>query len=132
MVFPVITSFYAAILSLIFAALSVWVSIGRFHFNALHGDGGIETLNRRIRAHGNFAEYVPLILLLIALLEAGGTHPWVVRTLLLILVVARLMHPIGMVAPIGSLRQYAFRATSTTATWCVLIVSATLLLVRFA
>lgn len=37
------------------------------------GDRGKEPLSRIIRAHDSFAEYVPLILLLAALLEAGGT-----------------------------------------------------------
>ncbi len=132
MVFPTLTAFYAAILSLIFAGLSSWVVIGRGQFSVFHGDGGNDRLSRRIRAQGNFAEYVPLILLLIAFLEAGGANRSVVRALLLILVVVRIMHPIGMVAPQDSLQQYVFRGTSAAATLLILTIVAALLLLHFA
>lgn len=40
-----------------------------------HGDGGgkVPLLARRIRAHGNFVEYTPLVLILLGLLEATTT-----------------------------------------------------------
>jgi uncharacterized membrane protein YecN with MAPEG domain len=96
--FPIVTAAYAGFLSLIFAALSAWVIVGRGQFGVYHGDGGKAELNWRIRAHGNFAEYVPLILLLVAFLETTGAGHAMVHALLLTLVVARVMHPIGMVA----------------------------------
>lgn len=130
MQFPTLASAYAAVLSIFFVGMSMWVTIGREQFSVYHGDGGKEQLNRRIRAHGNFAEYVPLILLLVTLLEAGGAGHAMVHTLLLPLVIARVMHPIGMLAPEASVQQYAFRATSMVVTWLVLISSAVLLLLR--
>jgi uncharacterized protein len=132
MAFPALTSLYAALLALVFAALSIWVVAGRAQFRVNHGDGGNEDLNRRIRAHANFAEYVPLILLLVALLEAGGAGRGTVHALLLPLLVARLMHPIGMVAPVGSRQQGVFRGVGASATLLILVVSAVLLLVRVA
>ena len=54
-------------------ALSLWVVLGRAKLRVSHGDGGHDVLNRRIRAQGNFTEYVPMILLLAALLEGSGT-----------------------------------------------------------
>ena len=80
----------------------------------------------------NFAEYVPLILLLCALLEAGGGRRIFIHLLLAPLVVARLMHPVGMRQPVGSVRQYAWRATSVTMTWLVLVGAAALLLFQSA
>jgi uncharacterized membrane protein YecN with MAPEG domain len=132
MVFPAVTAFYAAILALIFAALSAWVIAGRFKLQILHGDGGNDAMNRRMRAHGNFAEYVPLILLLTAFFEGLGGSPSVVRILLIALTIARLMHPVGMVAPANSLQQYAFRATSVIATITILAAVAILVLLRLA
>ena len=132
MVFPILTTAYAAVLSLIFALLSAWVIAGRGRFGVLHGDGGKEQLNRRIRAQANFAEYVPLILLLAAFLEAGGARRSTVHALLLVLTAARIMHPIGMVAREGALQQFVFRGASAAATLLVLVVSAVLLLVRLA
>ena len=130
MLFPALTSFYGALLALLFTALSVWVVAGRGQFNVLHNDGGNDQLNRRIRSHGNFAEYVPFLLLLIGMFEADGGSRTTVRVLLLILLFARLAHPIGMIAPEGSAQQYAFRATGALATLFLLPVSAILLLVR--
>ena len=133
MQFPALTAFYGAILALIYAVLSLWVIAGRGQFGVLHGDGGQDRMIRRIRSHANFAEYVPLILLLVAFLEAGGAAgAATVRALLLILVVARLMHPVGMMAPVGSVQQYVFRGTSVVATLSALIAAAVLLLVRLA
>ena len=102
MVFPVVTAVAAAVLGLIFVALSAWVMAGRLSTGVLHGDGGKEVLNRRTRAHANFIEYVPLILLLAALLEGGGGSRILIEVLLVVLVVARLMHPFGMLAPPNS------------------------------
>jgi uncharacterized membrane protein YecN with MAPEG domain len=131
-VFPAVTAFYAAVLGLIFAVLSAWVIAGRFKLQILHGDGGNDAMNRRMRAHGNFAEYVPLILLLAAFFEASGGSRAVVRVLLVVLTIARLMHPVGMVAPANSLQQYAFRATSVIATITILAIVAVLVLTRLA
>ena len=130
MVFPVITATYGAVLGLILAALSVWVIRARLTSGILHGADGDEALNRRARAHANFAEHVPLIVLLIALLEGSGASRIVINILLLILLVARVLHPLGMVAPINSRRQYMFRGGTTVATLGVLVVSAVLLLLR--
>lgn len=130
MVFPVVTAVAAAVLGLIFVALSAWVMAGRLSTGVLHGDGGKEVLNRRTRAHANFIEYVPLILLLAALLEGGGGSRTLIEVLLMVLVVARLMHPFGMLAPPNSAQQYVFRGAPASATLVVLVVAAVALLVR--
>lgn len=130
MVFPAVTAFYGALLALLFALLSVWVIAGRFQFGVLHGDGKQEAFGRRMRAQANFAEYVPLILLLTGLYEADGGSRAVVRALLLVLLVARLLHPIGMLAPVNSPQQYACRGGGAMATLTILSVAALLLLTR--
>jgi uncharacterized membrane protein YecN with MAPEG domain len=131
MVYPATTAFYAAILALIYFGLTCWVVSARFKQDVLHGDGGSDTLARRIRSHANFAEYVPFILILAAFLEAGGAGAMTIRVLLVPLIVARLMHPVGMVARKGSTQQYAFRATGAIITWVVLVASAFLVLLRY-
>lgn len=132
MTFPALTAFYGAVLAIIFAALSLWVVAGRVGGDILHGDGGNDTLLRRIRSHGNFAEYVPFALLLIGLLEAhGASHP-LVRTLLLLLVVARILHPIGMFAPKNSPQQFVCRGGAVIVTNAIILVAAITLLVRLS
>lgn len=130
MTYPALTATYAGVLALIYFALSIWVIVGRGTYRVLHGDGGIDRFNRRIRAHGNFAEYVPLIIVLVALLEGGGASATTVHALLLPLVVARIIHPFGMLAPEGSLQQYAMRAPGATVTLIVMVAAAVKLLGR--
>lgn len=125
-----ITATYAAWFGLLFVALSVWVVAGRARTRVHHGDGGVEALNRRIRAHGNFAEYVPMALLLVGLAETGGTRPAIIHALLAALLIARLVHPVGMLAPVASVRQYATRAPAMVVTWAVIAIAALLILAR--
>lgn len=132
MTFPTITAFYAAILGLIYAGLSGWVIGGRLGGNVLFGDGGQDGLQRRIRSHANFQEYVPFTLILIGLYEAAGGAPGWVRGLLIVLVIARILHPIGMFAPVNSPRQFACRGGGIIATLAVMAVAAILLLLRSA
>jgi uncharacterized membrane protein YecN with MAPEG domain len=130
MVFPAVTAFYAAVLALIYMALSGWVIAGRFSHGILHGAGDSDDMLRRMRTHANFAEYVPLILILLGLYEASGGSAARVRIMLIVLVVARLMHPVGMVAPANSVQQYAFRATSVIVTLALMAMAAVLVLTR--
>ena len=130
MIFPTVTALYGALLALLFMALSLWVVIGRVKLRVHHGDGGEDQLNRRIRAQGNFAEYVPFILLLAALLETSGAGRTTIHGLLAPLLVARIAHPVGMLAPVASVQQFALRGASTVITFLALAVAAIMLLVR--
>ncbi|WP_370309905.1 MAPEG family protein [Sinimarinibacterium flocculans] len=90
-----ITPLYAGLLAILFLALSLRVVQKRS--NVSLGDGGDPELLRRIRGHGNFAEYVPLILLMMAMLEVGGATPaWLLHLLGATLVVARVLHGIAL------------------------------------
>ena len=60
------------------------------------GDGGNARLIARMRAQLNFAEYAPLVLILIALVElARGTQAWLWGVALLF-IVGRVLHAFGM------------------------------------
>ncbi len=88
-----ITLLYGGALALVFLVLSIRVIQGRGGKDGPSlGDGGNPMMLRRIRAHGNFAEYVPIILVLMGLLEASGTSPWIVHALGASLLVGRLFH----------------------------------------
>jgi len=86
-----ITPLYAGILAILFLVLSLRVVALRGHGASL-GDGGNPILLRRIRGHGNFAEYVPLILLMMAMLELSHYSVYLLHAFGVILVVARLLH----------------------------------------
>ena len=67
-----ITLIYAGLLGLLFLLLSFWVVKRRAQFKVMIGEGEAPEMRSAIRAHGNFAEYVPLTLLLMALCELAG------------------------------------------------------------
>lgn len=88
----VVTPFYAGLLALWFAVLSLRV-IRERRDGLSFGDGGRTDMQRKIRAHANFAEYVPLSLLMLGLLESGGGAPlWALHGLGATLLLGRLLH----------------------------------------
>ena len=93
--FP-ITALYASIFTGLFMRLAFDViKLRRTHRVAL-GSGGFDDLESAIRAHGNFAEYVPLGLILLGVLEANGGHPLLVVALGFMLLIARFFHAQGL------------------------------------
>jgi len=99
-----LTPVYAGILALAYAVLSGVVIRGRQHHRVSLGHGGNTVLERRIRAHGNFAEYVPFALLLLSLVESRGGAPWLVHALGLCLTAGRILHGYALLKPSPSLR----------------------------
>ena len=91
-----VTPVYATLLGLLFIALSVrTIHLRRKHQVAV-GDGNNSELRRAMRVHANFAEYVPLALLLIFFVELEGTPKWWVHALAIALVCGRLAHAWGV------------------------------------
>ena len=89
-VVPLIAAFYAALLGLLGAALTVRVIVQRARLHVNAGDGGVPAMAQAIRAHANFAEHVPLALLLIAFAELLGTPALPLHVLGVSLIVASL------------------------------------------
>jgi uncharacterized membrane protein YecN with MAPEG domain len=94
-----VTSIIAAVLTLLFIKLSFDV-IGLRRKNKVGlGNGGHEELERAIRAHGNFAEYVPFGIILMACLELNGAPWWFVAITGLTLIMGRVIHALGIKVP---------------------------------
>ena len=130
MPWPSITGGYLAVLALVYAALAVNVVRLRRHSRALFGDAGNPALRSAIRAHGHFAEYVPIIVLMVAMLEMSGMPTWRVHLLMAALLVSRLLHPFGMHAKLGSAAFFICRAGGVTLTIAVMVSSAVAILSR--
>ena len=94
-----ITSIIAALLTIIFIKLSFAVIALRRKNKVGLGSGGHDDLERAIRAQGNFAEYVPLGLILIACLELNGAPAWLVLIPGIALILGRLIHAKGINEP---------------------------------
>jgi len=91
-----ITALYASLLALIFLVLSVRVIGLRRVVRIGLGDGGDSALLRRVRVHANFAEYVPLCLILIGLAESLRAPPVLLHGLGGLLLAARISHAYGV------------------------------------
>ena len=91
------TTLLTGLFALMMVPLSLKVSMRRVKLGGISsGDGGDETLHRRIRAHGNFVEYAPMALIAVALVEYGGGATSLVITLACAFLVSRVVHAIGM------------------------------------
>ena len=87
-----VSAFYAGLLGLTFLVLSVRVIRARGAHRVALGTGGHPAVERAVRAHGNFAEYAPLALVMLALLEANGLPGWALHLLGLALLAGRALH----------------------------------------
>ena len=91
-----VAAFYTALIILLAVVLVIRVTNARGSAKVSLGDGGDETLQRRVRAHGNFSETVPLVLIGLALAELNGASVWWLHVLGIALVLSRIGHAIGM------------------------------------
>ncbi len=93
---PTITLIFAGVAALV----NMWLAIrcGRVRTSAkiMHGDGGNPLLQRRMRAHLNFAENTPLVLILTLALELAGTPTLWLAIAAALFIIARVCHGIGM------------------------------------
>jgi len=116
------TSFIAAVLTIIFIKLSFAV-IGLRRKNQVGlGSGGHDDLERAIRAHANFAEYVPFGIILIACLELNGAPWWLVAIPGITLIIGRLFHAVGINLPPPDFSKRVLGMKLTFATLITLVV----------
>ena len=91
-----ITLLYAALLGIVGFILQCLVGPLRGRHNVSLDHGGHKDLNEAIRRHGNWAENVPYILLMMALIEINGASKGWLHALGLLLLASRMIHPMGM------------------------------------
>ena len=117
-----VTPLYAGLLTLWFVLLSVRV-VDLRRRGILFGDNGDIGVTRVVRAQANFAEYVPLALLMMGFLEAGRHSIYLLHALGVTLVVARSLH--GLALSFG-VQPRAFRVAGAALTFVVLLTEAVL------
>ena len=120
-----ITGIYAALGALLLLVLAVRISLTRGSARIGIGDGGNHELIKRIRAHANATEYLPIALLLLLLLDLGQTPPLWLHAFGVVLIVGRVLHAIGLSQTSG---PSLGRMVGTALTWGVMLVMAGLLL----
>ncbi len=114
----VVTLLTGGLLGLVFLFLSYRVVQVRQAAKVSLGDGGDAVLLARIRAHANFAEYVPFCLILILALEMStDTAPPALWIAGLGLVAVRIAHAIGMAQGGAN----GWRVAGAAGTWTVMV-----------
>mgnify|MGYP000567721477 FL=1 len=117
-----VTSIIASVLTAIFVKLSFAV-IGLRRKNKVGlGSGGHDDLERAIRAQGNFAEYVPFGIILIACLELNGAPWWLVALPGIALIIGRLIHAAGINMPPPNFSKRVMGMKFTFSTLIVLVI----------
>ncbi|WP_462151821.1 MAPEG family protein [Pseudoalteromonas xiamenensis] len=87
---------YAALLGFLYVFLSFRVIFRRKKLRVALGDNNNIDIQRAIRAHGNFAEYVPFTLLLIYLVETAYQSLLLAHGLGLALFIGRSLHALSI------------------------------------
>jgi uncharacterized membrane protein YecN with MAPEG domain len=104
----ILTSIIASLLAAIFLKLSFAVIKLRRSNKISLGTGGNDELEKAIRAQGNFAEYVPLALILLACLEVNGAPWWLLTVPGAVLIAGRLAHARGVQESPPNFRKRVF------------------------
>jgi len=86
------------------ALLNIWLTIrvGRVRTSqkVMTGDGGNPVVLGRMRAHANFIENTPIVLILLGAIElAKGPQTWL-WLVAIVYILARIAHPFGMDRPV--------------------------------
>ncbi|MGB1140587.1 MAG: MAPEG family protein [Halioglobus sp.] len=123
--YPEVTILFAAVFGLLHVVFTLRVGGYRLKSGVSLGDGGDDALLKRIRAHANFTENVPIGLLLILLNEMTGLAAQYVVALASVFLVGRVLHYLTIVVQL----PFVLRPLSMMLTLGVIATAAILLLV---
>ena len=91
-----ITPFYTSLIALFFVMLSVRTLWLRRKLKIGIGTGDNDMMLRAMRVHANFAEYVPIALLLALMVELVETPEGIIHFVCVLLILGRLSHAYGV------------------------------------
>ncbi len=124
-----ITGIYAALATLLVLVLALRVSAVRHGKRVGIGDGGDADLQRRVRAHANAIENLPIALLLMLLLELNQTQRAWLHVFGCVLILGRVLHAFGITLYSG---PSTGRFVGSLLTWLAMFAMAVLLLWQWA
>lgn len=115
-----IVATYAALLALLFVALSAQAILTRRRLQIAIGDGDQPQMLRAMRVHANFAEYTPIALIVIAAVEISGAASGLVHGLGAALLLGRCLHAFGVTQV---KEDFRFRVSGMLLTLSTLIIA---------
>jgi uncharacterized membrane protein YecN with MAPEG domain len=121
----------SAILVILYFALSLNVSRLRASMSIGIGTGDHHSgiLHKSIRAHGNAAEYIPILVLLFLYFNSVAATGWVVWVVIAV-TVCRILHPLGMFMSADLSKKQVFRFIGALGTYICGIALGVALLMR--
>jgi hypothetical protein len=119
---------YAALLGFLFFYLSIRTIGLRRRLQIGIGSKESNEMLRGMRVHSNFAEYVPISLLLIYFVEIQGGHQLLIHALGVLLLVGRSVHAYG-VSQMNE--KFVFRVSGMAMTFTVILAASCILLFNF-
>ena len=91
-----ITAFYTGLAGLLMVALALGVVKARVGKRVSLGDGGEQVVLVAIRKFGNYIEYVPYYIIIMAVMELQSIDTLYIHILGVNLILARLLHIMGL------------------------------------
>ncbi len=116
-----ITPVYAGFLALFFIFLTICVIRVRRTVKVAMGDGGDTGLMRIQRVHGNFCEYIPLILVLMLLVELQDGPALLLHLIGTFAILGRLLHAYGVSR---EKEDYRLRVAAMILTFAAMLIGA--------
>ena len=126
-----ITSLYAAILAIILITLSILTIKARRVAKVSIGNSDDDNLQRKIRAHGNFVEYSPIFIIILAIAESNSMHPYLIHFFGVIFLIGRILHAFGVIKMEVVKKKFIYRIAGMFCTFFCLGFLSLILLVQF-
>jgi len=117
-----VTALLGSVLGLMYVWLAVKVVMLRRYHRVSIGGAGHNDLEMAIRAHGNFSEYVPISLILLACAELNNAHRMVVIVFAILIFLGRMFHAYAF---LFSKQHFKMRVRGMALTFTALIGLAT-------
>lgn len=91
-----VTALYASLLAILMIWLSIQVIKQRRSNQVAYADGGVEGLQIARSAHGNAVDYIPITIILMALVEYNGAPVLWVHAMGIAFLIGRVLHSQGI------------------------------------
>lgn len=114
-----ITATYAGLAGLMMILLASLVVRARWRYGTSLGTGAEPGMERAVRVHANFIEYVPVALLLMLLAELNGAPDSALHAAGILLLASRALHARGLSQVSG--RSFG-RFYGTAGTWLAVVL----------
>jgi uncharacterized membrane protein YecN with MAPEG domain len=115
---------YAALNGFILLYLGLRVSLVRRATKTSILDGGKDEMIKAVRAHGNAAEHIPIVLLLLVALAFLKAPMWLMHIVGITLTAGRVLHAIGLYSSLGVTSARLLGASLTSLSLLIASVAA--------